>query len=87
MQLVNRTVTVAYISGAALRAQRRAAGLSQQELAARLRAATGIQVAQQQVSRWEDPRLFEFGLDMAIAAALAGIFEQGKRHKIGPGSK
>jgi len=70
--LIKRRVEYCYISGAALKAQRKAAGLSQQALADLIRAATGHEIYHQKISRWED--LFEVELEPVIAYAIKKIF-------------
>jgi hypothetical protein len=65
-------VDLARISGAALRAQRLAAGISSQEALSReIYKRTGLLVAQQRISDWE--RSFKFECDKRIALAIRAI--------------
>ena len=72
--LIKRRVECCYISGATLKAQRRAAGLSQQELADLIKAATGLEIYHQKISRWED--LFEVELDPTTAYVIKNILNR-----------
>ena len=71
MLLIKRQVSVCYISGMNLRLQRQAAGISQKGLCDLIRAATGLEITQMQISRWENS--FEFGVEPVIAYAIKKI--------------
>jgi len=60
-----------YISGSALRKQRIYAGLSQRNLSDLIKAATGIEITQKQISRMENS--FETCIDPALALTLKKI--------------
>ena len=72
MLKIKKRVEMCYISGEALRAQRQAAGLSQQSLSDLIAAATGIEVGQMRISRME--KAFESPVEPVIAGTLVKIF-------------
>ena len=72
LPIIKRRVMMCYISGAALRAQRQAAGLSQRALADLITAATGIEVNKMAISRME--KEFEVPVDIVTAGVLLKIF-------------
>ena len=69
--LIKRRVEYCYISGAALKAQRKAAGLSQQALADLIKAATGIEVGKSAI--WRMEHSFEFPTDVVMATTIQKI--------------
>jgi len=69
--LIKRKVDKRFISGAALKAQRESAGLSQRDLAALITIATGQVIYHQKISRWEN--LFEIELEPVMAFAVQKI--------------
>lgn len=73
-KLVKRYAGIGYIQGSALRAQRRAAGLSLRALAARLGELTGRVFDHRQI--WRQERMFEFPVDADTEQALRRIFEK-----------
>jgi hypothetical protein len=71
MTLIKRRVEFWYISGKALKAQRLAAGLSQQALADLIKAASGIEINVMKISRME--RAFEFSIEPELACVIQKI--------------
>jgi transcriptional regulator with XRE-family HTH domain len=71
MALVKRYVSMAYIMGSTLRQQREAAGFSQQHLAERISAATGLEISQPIVCRWENS--YEFAVERETAEQIITI--------------
>jgi len=69
--LVKRRVEMCYISGKALKKQRIYAGLTQRSLADLITAATGIEISQQQICRWEND--YETAVDSVTAFVIQKI--------------
>lgn len=75
--LIKRRVEYCYISGYALKAQRKAAGLSQKALADLIKAATGLEIYHQMISRWED--MYEVELEPVMAYMIKEILIKGAK--------
>jgi len=70
--LIRRKEEYWYVSGSALKEFRLAAGLSQRALADMIKAATGLEIAQQTISNAEHE--FETPFEKAVAFSMAKIF-------------
>jgi len=72
MELIKRHRDVYYIGGRNLRLHRQAAGMSQRQLAAKIKELTGIETDHRRISEKESA--FEFECDLDFVQALQKIF-------------